>query len=288
MSKSPNRPRQAQKKKSGRPTPPRSSGWLVCLVVLVVAIGVTAFWEGRSDKAKAAAQSAAARQTTSTPIAVFKPELLAETNLQTMEVAHSVMVTVMLDFGGEPPSIAEALKQVERQYAPETTNPAAGPERSFAILDSFGQPDASGKLQISMHVSSERPGVGALVFKRTGEVLWKARLVAAGPPPPEKALTITMEDPTGKTVYAVDGSKNPTHILDAVLNQNPLTMKDYWPDGEERTLTFIYSTCGCPVRTRVKRVGNTTVRPNDWPVMFPDDPDAMRVINGLMGWPEAK
>ena len=286
MSKSHNRPRQAQKKKSGRPVPPRSSGWLISLVVLVAAIAATAFWQGRGAKAKTQANSPTAIATTE--LRVFKPELLAETNLPTMEVAHSVMVTVMLDFGGQPPSIAEALKQVERQYAPDTPNPTNGPERTFAILDSFGQPDASGKLQISMHVSSERPGVGALVFKRTGEVLWKARLVAAGPPPPEKALTITMEDPTGKTVYAVDGSKNPTRILDAVLNQNPLTMKDYWPDGEERTLTFIYSTCGCPVRTLVKRTGNTTVRPSDWPVMFPDDPDAMRVINGLMGWPEAK
>ena len=279
MSKSRKRPRPARRQRPGKTPARRASGWFIPLALLVGAIAAIAFWQTRSGPPKAGAGSPASNG----PVAVFKPSLLAETNLPPMDVAHSVMVTVMLDFGGPPPSIAEALKQVERQYAPES-----GTERTFAILDAFGQPDASGKLQISMHVSSERPGVGALVFKRTGEVLWKARLVAAGPPPPEKALTITMEDPSGQTTYAVDGSKNPTNILYAVLNQNPLMMRDYWPDGEERTLTFIYSTCGCAVRTRVRRQGETTVRPNDWPVMFPDDPDAMRVINGLMGWPEAK
>ena len=258
-----------------------STVWLIIVMVLAAAITATTFRPSRSGSPASGAGQPAAGAAVATY--TFQPSLLAETNLTPLEVAHSVMVTVLLDFDGQPPSLAEALKQVERQYAPES-----GTERTFAILDAFGQPAPSGKLQLSMHVSSERPGAGALIFQRTGEVLWKARMVAEGPPPPEKALTISMADPNGQMIYAVDGSKNPTNILTAALNQNPQTMKDYWPDGEERTVTFIYSTCGCPVRTLVKRVGEKTVRPSDWPVMFPDDPDAMRVINGLMGWPEGK
>src|ERR1044072_6772922 len=87
----------------------------------------------------------------------------------TMEVAKAVMVTVELDFGkGKMPTIAEAVKQIERQYQPDDR---VG--RTFSILDAYGQPTPDGKLlHIQMHVSSEKPGKGKLVFKRTGEVLW--------------------------------------------------------------------------------------------------------------------
>ena len=40
-----------------------------------------------------------------------------------------------------------------------------------AILDAYGEPTAAGKLHISMHVSSEKTGRGALVFRRTGKRL---------------------------------------------------------------------------------------------------------------------
>jgi hypothetical protein len=38
------------------------------------------------------------------------------------------------------------------------------------------------------------------------------------------------------------------------------------------------------VKAKVRRIGDKTMRTSDWPVLFPDDPDAMRVINSLMGW----
>ncbi|MGF2076130.1 hypothetical protein, partial [Enterococcus casseliflavus] len=77
----------------------------------------------------------------------------ATTNIATMEVAQAIMVTVELDFGPKPPSIAEALKDIERRY-----EPADGRGRTFAILDAYGEPIADGKLHMSMHVSSEKPG----------------------------------------------------------------------------------------------------------------------------------
>ena len=85
-----------------------------------------------------------------------------------MDVAKAVMVTAELDFGPKIPSIAEALNQVERRYQPDD-----GQGRTFAILDAYGEPTPDGKLHISMHVSSEKPGGGQLVFKKTGEVLWR-------------------------------------------------------------------------------------------------------------------
>src|SRR5947208_3133606 len=66
--------------------------------------------------------------------------------LPTMEVAQAVMVTVELDFGPTIPSIAEALKQIERKH-----EPAAGAGRTFAVLDAYGEPTADHKLHLSMH-----------------------------------------------------------------------------------------------------------------------------------------
>src|SRR5688572_18207726 len=39
--------------------------------------------------------------------------------LPTNEVAQAIMVTVELDFGGKPPSIKDALKEIERSYEPK-------------------------------------------------------------------------------------------------------------------------------------------------------------------------
>ena len=198
-----------------------------------------------------------------------------------MEVAKAVMVTVELDFGSKVPSIAEGLKEIERRYAPDD-----GQGRTFAILDAYGEPTPDGKLHMSMHVSSEKPGTGALVFKRTGEILWQSRIVASSNAPAfsGKNLTILLDDGAGKTLM-VDGSKNPATILDAGLRDSQALVRDLWPDGAERELTFIYSACGCPVKAMVRRVGDRTVRTKDLPVMFPDDPAAMRLISQLMGWP---
>lgn len=204
------------------------------------------------------------------------------TNAQpsTMEVAKAVMVTVELDFGANVPSIAEALRHIERRY-----EPADGKGRTFAILDAYGEPTPDGKLHISMHVSSEKPGMAALVFRRTGEVLWQAKIIASTNTAPfsGKELTILMDDGTGKTMM-IDGSKNPSSILDAGIRNSPSLVRDIWPEGAEREFTYIYSACGCPVKTKVRREGDRTVRAKELPVMFPDDPAVMRVIAQLMKW----
>jgi hypothetical protein len=203
------------------------------------------------------------------------PGILSNTNL----VAHALMVTVELDFAGKPPGIAEALALIERRHAPDD-----GVGRTFAILDAYGEPTPTGKLHLSMHLSMEKPGAGSLVFRRTGEVLWQSRIAAEpGPPPPERNLTVMIDDGSGKS-WLLDGSRGVTHVLEVPLRQSNSVVRDLWPDGEEREFTFIYSACGCPVKAKVRRTGATTARSSESPVMFPDDPAAMDVIRGLMGW----
>lgn len=190
------------------------------------------------------------------------------------------MVTVELDFGGKPPSIQDALKEVDRRYEPED-----GRDRTFAILDAYGEPTPEGKLHISMHLSMEKPGIGSLVFRRTGEVLWKSKIVAAkGGPPGPKNLTVIMDDNAGHSVM-LDGSKGATRVLDVPLQNSASVVRDLWPDGAEHEFTFTYSVCGCPVKAKVRRLGEIIVRTTNSPVMFPDDPAAMEVISKLMGWP---
>lgn len=190
-----------------------------------------------------------------------------------MEVAKSVMVTVELDFGPKPPTIAEALSQVERRYQPDD-----GQGRTFAVLDAYGEPTPDGKLHMSMHVSSEKPGGAQLVFKKTGEVLWRAKINPTSMPIQPKTLTIMVG------TYTVDGSTNPTSINDAKVKPGDVPMADVWPDGQEREMTFIYSACGCPVHVQTKRTGDRTVRVSDKPVIFPDDPGAVALITKFMRW----
>ena len=96
----------------------------------------------------------------------------SDTNGAVMEINQAVMVTVELDFGPKVPTIAEALQEIERRYQPDD-----GVGRTFAILDAYGETTPAGLLHISMHVSTEKPGVGTLVFKRTGKALWQSRIV---------------------------------------------------------------------------------------------------------------
>jgi hypothetical protein len=195
----------------------------------------------------------------------------------TMEVAKAVMVTVELDFGqGKMPTIAEAVRQIERQYKPDD-----GIGRTFSILDAYGQPTPDGKLlHIQMHVSSEKSGKGKLVFKRTGEVLWDATITPSSTPPPQKALRVIM----GPS-YSIDVTKADTvSILDSPVVGQGKRLRDIWLEGMEQEFTFIFSACGCPVKAMVKRVGEKTQRTSDMPVLFPDDPEALRVISKLMRW----
>jgi hypothetical protein len=199
-----------------------------------------------------------------------------------MEVAQSVMVTVELDFGAKPPSIAQALREIERRYQPDD-----GQGRTFAILDAYGEPTTDGKLHISMHVSTEKPGLGALVFRRTGVSLWKTRVVPATHPPTSsfagKNLFIMLDNEEGKS-FLLEESKGATSILNAVVRDTGMPVQDFWPDAAERPVTFFYSACGCPVKVLARRVGDKTVRTKELPVIFPDDPAVAASISRLMGW----
>jgi hypothetical protein len=208
-----------------------------------------------------------------------------ETNLPTIEVAQAVMVTVELSFGKSPPSIADALRDIERRYEPED-----GRGRTFAILDAYGEPTADGKLHISMHVSTEKPGIGSLVFRRTGEVLWKNRIVPATHPPTStfagKNFLIMLDDESGKP-YLLDGSKGATSIMDSVVRDLGVSVRDFWADGTEREVTFFYSDCGCPVKVMARRNGDKSIRTKELPVIFPDDPTVAATIARLMGWKQS-
>ena len=202
--------------------------------------------------------------------------------LPTIEVAQAVMVTVELDFGPTIPSISNALLQIQRHYEPEDK---VG--RTFSVLDAYGEPTPSGKLHISMHVSTEKPGIGSLIFSRTGEVLWRSKIVlgshAEPPPLNQRSLLILVDNGPDKTL-TIDGSNNPASILDANLKETGVALNSVWADGTDREFTFIYSACGCPVKAMVRRVGERTVRTKELPVIFPDDPAVVAVISHLMKW----
>jgi hypothetical protein len=199
-----------------------------------------------------------------------------------MEVAQSLMVTVDLDFGAKPPGIAQALPEIERRYEPDD-----GQGRTFAIIEAYGEPTPDAKLHISMHVSAEKPGIGALVFRRTGETLWKTRILPATHPPASsyagKNLFIMLDNEAGKP-FVLDGSNNPASILDTVVRDTGMPVRDFWPASAERQVSFFYSACGCPVNIMARRVGEKTVRTKELPVIFPDDPGVASTISRLMGW----
>jgi hypothetical protein len=200
------------------------------------------------------------------------PELLS------MKIAEAVMVTTELDFGPKVPTIAEALREIERVYVPDDKQ-----GRTFSILDAYGEPTAEGKLHISMHVSSEKTGLGSLVFKRTGEILWRSRIGSPDQPQsaPEKKLVIYFKDEKGNPLL-VDGSQGGDSILEIKVSNTNQKVREVWPDGAEREVTLIYSACGCPVKIMVRRAGEAMVRTSELPVIFPDDPAAVSLINRLL------
>ena len=199
-----------------------------------------------------------------------------------MEISTAVMVTDELDFGPQVPTIAEALSQIERRHQPDD-----GVGRTFAVLDAYGEPTADHKLHISMHISAEKPGVGSLIFRRTGKELWKSKIIMGTktevPPLSKRSLLILVDNGMGKS-FTIDGSNNPRTILDANVKEAGVPLNAIWADGTDREFTYIYSACGCPVKAVVRRLGDTTPRAKELPVMFPDDPAVMVVINALMGW----
>lgn len=198
-----------------------------------------------------------------------------------MTVAQAVMVTVDLDFGGAPMTIDQAIQQIERGSAPDD-----GLGRTFAILDASGEPQPDGKLRVSMHVSSEKPGMATLKFRRTGELLWRARIGKPGDAPAgQKSLSIYLDKGLGNNEnYVLDGSRGGSSALDVFLQNSQQQVRDVWPDGAERQVTFVYSACGCPVKVMCRRVGDRTMRTSPLPVIFPDDPAAVTTISNLMKW----
>ena len=205
------------------------------------------------------------------------------TNLPTIEVAEATMVTVDLDLGTPVPNIATALDQIERRSEPDDH---VG--RTFAILEAYGQPTSDGKLHLSMHVSTEKPGIGSLVLRRTGETLWKNRIVPATHSPASsfagKNLLIMVADDKDKA-YLLNGSNHSPSLLDATVRDLGVTVRDFWPDGAVREVTIFYSACGCPVKVEAKRNGERLLRTKELPVIFPDDPAVVATIARLTGWP---
>jgi hypothetical protein len=250
----------------------RKFTFIILVALLVFAAACTS-----QPNANTASHNAAPVATPPTP-APAAPTAQGEPETTQMEVNKAVMVTEELDLGKPVPSIPQGLAQIERRYKPDD-----GQGRTFAVLDAYGEPTPDGKLHISMHVSSEKPGLAELVFKPTGRVLWRARIMPSSEGGKQKNLTIYIDDGTGKT-FLVDGSNNPPSVLDAKINGRQQLVKDAWPDGAEREVTFVYSACGCPVKAMVRRVGDRTVRTKDLPVLFPDDPAAVVVISRLMRW----
>jgi len=257
--------------------------WIPVVSILVVAVlaavVILALKANRTPPAKTAqplapAPAAPAPAPTVTPA----PTTASSKELVTMEVAKAVMVTVELDFGAKIPSIADAITQIERRYQPDD-----GQGRTFAVLDAYGESTPDGKLHMSMHVSSEKPGGGQLIFKKTGEVLWRGKINPTSQPVQPKNLTVLLDNGKGTTM-TVDGSSSPSSIIDAKVKPGDLPVRDVWPDGQERELTFIYSACGCPVKVFAKRVGDRTARVSETPVIFPDDPAAVSLITRLMKW----
>jgi hypothetical protein len=250
---------------------------IAAVTAAVAAAVVVTMKSNQSDHSPKANQNANASMS-SAPLAPDNSAPTPATELVTMDVAKAVMVTVELDFGPKTPTIAEALNQVERRYQPDD-----GQGRTFAVLDAYGEKLPDGKLHMSMHVSSEKPGGAQLIFKRTGEVLWHGKINPTSQPIQPKQLTMLLDNGKGST-YTVDGSNNPPSIIEARVKPGDLAVKDLWPDGQEREMTYIYSACGCPVHVQVKRAGDRTVRVKDTPVIFPDDPQAVAVIAKFMKW----
>jgi len=275
----------SKKSNSGNSTA-KQSPWALPIIALVVLVfGVVVLLVGRQGASEpttsTTSQLAHAAPTASNPITIEAapavPTKPASTGTS-MEVNKAVMVTAELDFGPKVPTIAQALNEIDRRY-----EPADGIGRTFAILDAYGERTADGKLHISMHVSSEKPGRGSIVFKRTGEVLWDSAITPVPGASSAKNLNVYVGDEGGES-WTVDGSGGAQFILDAKLRDKNLTVRDYWPDGQEREVTLVYSACGCPVKVMARRVGERTVRTKDLPVIFPDDPAAVEVIAGLMRW----
>jgi hypothetical protein len=288
MPKRENKTPQARPRAAGKPASVKLS-WIAVVAVLAVggvllAMRRTGNWWKTSNTVSLSSPTNAKSIVSPTPATLPTPATPARaTNaIDTMEVAQSVVVTHDLDYGSERPRLAAIMGDIERR--PKADD---GLSRTFAILEAFnGEVQPDGKIRVSLRVSTEKPGTGEIVFRRTGQSLWKSRITAATHQPgfTAGALTILFDDGNGRS-FMVDGSTGPSSIFSAILKESGLPVAQAWPEGAERELTFIYSACGCPVKVLCRRVGERTVRSKELSqVIFPDDPAAVQVINRLMGW----
>lgn len=252
--------------------------WLA-IGAIVVMLGAAASIFYRTFSTGPASTTGAAASNSAVPTSTNSTQPSASATPNRMNIAQAVMVTEELDFGQPVPTIAQALLEIERGYVPDD-----GTGRTFAILDAYGEPTPNGKLHISMHVSSEKPGTGFLRFKRTGQVIWQARIGNPGDAPAgAKNLNIYMDNGAGGSLV-LDGTRGGTSVLDVYLKDSTQKVRDVWPDKVTREFTFVYSACGCPVKVQVRREGERTARVRDLPVMFPDDPAVVQTIAQLMQW----
>ena len=246
MSKSKKNSRKDNMRKANSPAWRKPGILIIALVALLATATIAAFVakrnrvesppEKNANAASSAASPAAAPATPPSQPAVTPPnESGKEPQTLTMDVNKAVMVTEELDFGGPVPTIEEALKHIERRYKPDD-----GQGRTFAVLDAYGEPTPDGKLlHISMHVSSEKSGLGELIFKRTGKVLWRSRIMPTTLLPQPKNLTILLDAGNGRTL-TVDGSNNPTSVLDAKVKEMGVPVMAIWPDGLEREVIYVH------------------------------------------------
>ena len=255
---------------------------LVVLAFIMVILLIKRQSDGEANPATPSQPAQTSQQTATSPPdtgPVPPPSTkTAPASGNTMEVNKAVMVTAELDFGAKGATIAQALGEIDRRY-----EPADHLGRTFAILDAYGEPTADGKLHLSMHVSSEKPGRGSLVFKPTGQVLWDSAITPVPGASPAKNLSVYIGDDAGAS-WIVDGSSGAKSVLDAKLRDKNMAVRDFWPDGAEREVTLVYSACGCPVKVMARRAGERTERTKELPVIFPDDPAAVQTIAALMRW----
>ncbi len=257
--------------------------WLMIgAMVLMLSAAATIFYRNGAGKTAPVNEPVASSTEAAVVAAPTQPPTVPNVGATPyqMTIAQAVMVTEELDFGQPVPSIAEALTQIERGYAADD-----GKGRTFAILDAYGEPTADGrKLHISMHVSSEKSGVAYLRNKRNGQLIWQARIGKPGDPPAgAKNLMIYVANGQGGN-HVLDGARGGGSALDTYLQNSQQKLRDVWPSGEEREVTFIYSACGCPVKVMVQRQGEIVRRTKPLPVIFPDDPAAVQTIAGIMKW----
>ena len=264
-----------------RPTPDRNMPplrwWITALISAAIAIVVVLLLNSCGQQTPASEKAPLGSITNKHAASPFD-----NTNgMATLEAAKSIVVVKDLGFGRQAPSLEAVMRDIQRHSRPED-----GIGRTFAILEAFTQPDlTTSNLNLCLRVSTEKPGLAAITYRRTGQELWKSRVTPATDKPQFTggALTIYYDVGDGKT-YTVDGSTNPSSILTATLKEPGVQIGQIWPDGEVREMTFVYSACGCPIKVKCRRDGERTVRIDTTQLLFPDDPAAMQIINALMKW----